>query len=177
AAAPDREVLGLARELAGLAGSLPGGVPVFAGAGSVVPSVLAAADSCEEAVLVLRVLRDRERRDGDRERARHAAAADLGPALDVLRVLDAVRPLWESGAGPVHDLVRGDLAAGGELVRSLAAYLEAAGDVSRAAGRLVVHPNTMRYRLRRARERFGVDLDDPDTRLLLMLAVRLTGEV
>lgn len=177
AAGQDRDVLGLARELDGLAGSLPGGVPVIAGAGQVVPSALAAAESCEEAVLVLRVLRERERRGGDRERVRHASVADLGPALDVLRVLDAVRPLWESGTGPVHDLVRGDLAAGGELVRSLAAYLDASGDVGRAASLLVVHPNTLRYRLRRARERFGVDLDDPDTRLLLMLAVRLTGDV
>ncbi|NUT39841.1 MAG: helix-turn-helix domain-containing protein, partial [Thermoactinospora sp.] len=86
---------------------------------------------------------------------------------------DAVRPVWERGGGPVHDLVRSDLAAGGELVRSIAAYLDAAGDVATAARRLVLHPNTLRYRLRRARERHGVDLDDPDTRLLLTLAVRL----
>ncbi|MEK8145965.1 helix-turn-helix domain-containing protein [Streptomyces sp. M10(2022)] len=38
-----------------------------------------------------------------------------------------------------------------------------------------MHPNTLRYRLRRVRERFGVDTDDPDTRLLLMIAVRLVG--
>lgn len=44
-----------------------------------------------------------------------------------------------------------------------------------AAKRLVLHPNTLRYRLRRARERFGVDLDDPDTRLMMSLVVRLVG--
>ncbi|MET8271209.1 helix-turn-helix domain-containing protein [Streptomyces sp. NPDC005096] len=32
-----------------------------------------------------------------------------------------------------------------------------------------------RYRLRRARERFGVDLDAPDTRLLITSAARLSG--
>ncbi|MFD4661851.1 helix-turn-helix domain-containing protein [Streptomyces halstedii] len=77
----------------------------------------------------------------------------------------------------MHDLVRADLAAGGELVRTLGAYVDASGDVRRAAERLVLHPNTLRYRLRRARERHGVDLDDPDTRLLVTLAVRLTGDV
>ncbi|MEU5716986.1 helix-turn-helix domain-containing protein [Streptomyces sp. NPDC020403] len=173
----EREVLGLARELAGLASALPGGVPVRAGAGRVVPSPAEAAVSREEAGLVVRVLRERERRGGPSPALSHAGPAEAGPGLDVLRALDAVRPLWDSGTGPVHDLVRTDLAAGGVLVRSLAAYLDASGDVVRAARRLVVHPNTLRYRLRRARERFGVDLDDPDTRLLLTLAVRLTGDV
>ncbi|MEU8623584.1 helix-turn-helix domain-containing protein [Streptomyces sp. NPDC048669] len=183
----ERDVLGLARELATLALSLPGRVPVLAGAGPVAPTALRARSSCEEAALIVRVLRGRADRDGEADRhgqaagsggtdrARYADAAGVGPSLDVVRVLDAVRPVWESGSGPVHDLVRADLAAGGELVHSLAAYLDASGDVARAAARLVVHPNTLRYRLRRARERFGVDLDDPDTRLLITLAVRLTG--
>ncbi|MER7366846.1 helix-turn-helix domain-containing protein [Nonomuraea wenchangensis] len=104
---------------------------------------------------------------------RYASAGELGTALDVQRVLDAVRPVWERGSGPVYDLVRADLAAGGELVRSLAAYLDASCDVGRAAKRLVLHPNTLRYRLRRVRDRYGVDLDDPDVRLMLTLAVRL----
>ncbi|WP_069169986.1 helix-turn-helix domain-containing protein [Streptomyces griseus] len=172
----EREVLGLARELAGLASALPGGVPVRAGAGCVVPSAVEAAASREEAALVVRVLRERERRGGPGPALRHAGPAEAGPGIDVLRALDAVRPLWEAGTGPVHDLVRSDLTAGGVLVRSLAAYLDASGDVVRAARRLVVHPNTLRYRLRRVRERFGVDLDDPDTRLLLTLAVRLAGD-
>ncbi|MFC9247443.1 PucR family transcriptional regulator [Streptomyces sp. NPDC057136] len=173
--ARDRDVVRMARELDALAVSLPGGVPVRVGAGSVVASALGAAASCEEAVLVARVLRERESRGRAEGEPRCATAAEAGPSLDVLRVLDAVRPLWEAGSGPVHDLVRTDLAAGGELVRSLAAYLDVSGDVARAAQRLVLHPNTLRYRLRRARERFGVDIDDPDTRLLLTLAVRLTA--
>ncbi|GAA3010066.1 DNA-binding protein [Streptomyces fulvorobeus] len=172
--AQDRDVVRLAKELDALAVSLPGGAPVRVGAGSVVSSTLGAAASCEEALLVLRVLRGRG--GGAEGEPRWATAAGLGPSLDVLRVLDAARPLWEAGSGPVHDLVRADLSAGGELVRSLAAYLDTSGDVARAAQRLVLHPNTLRYRLRRARERFGVDVDDPDTRLLLMLGVRLTAE-
>ncbi|MGW8887171.1 PucR family transcriptional regulator [Streptomyces sp. NPDC055749] len=174
--ARDRDVARMTRELDALAASLPGGVPVRVGAGSVAASALTAAASYEEAALVVRVLRARESRGRAEGEPRCATAADVGPSLDVLRVLDAVRPLWEAGGGPVHDLVRADLAAGGELVRSLAAYLDLSGDVTRAAQRLALHPNTLRYRLRRARERFGVDIDDPDTRLLLTLAVRLTAQ-
>ncbi|WP_326673734.1 PucR family transcriptional regulator [Streptomyces sp. NBC_01257] len=171
----ERDALGLARELATLAPSLPGGVPVLAGAGPVAATALRVRASCEEAALIVRVLRERAARADGAGPDRYADAAAVGPSLDVVRVLDAVRPVWEAGGGPVHELVRADLAAGGELVRTLSAYLDASGDVARAAARLMVHPNTLRYRLRRVRERFGVDLDDPDTRLLITLAVRLTG--
>lgn len=169
----EREALGLARELAGPA--VPGGGAVLAGAGPVAAGAARVRASCEEAALIVRVLRERAAREDGTQSLRHADATGVGPSLDVVRVLDAARPVWEAGGGPVHELVRADLAAGGDLVRSLAAYLDASGDVARAAARLVVHPNTLRYRLRRARERFGVDLDDPDTRLLITLAVRLTG--
>ncbi|MET7341406.1 PucR family transcriptional regulator [Streptomyces sp. NPDC087866] len=167
-AGAERGGAALARELAGQGG----GAGVLAGAGPVVAGAQGVRGSYDEALLIVRVLRERAEAGGAQ---RSADAAGVGPSLDVARVLDAARPVWEAGNGPVHELVRTDLAAGGELVRSLAAYLEASGDVARAAARLVVHPNTLRYRVRRARERFGVDLEDPDTRLLVTLAVRLSG--
>lgn len=179
----EREAVALARELDSLAAAMPDAPAVRIGAGRLVDSPLDAADSREDALLVVRALREREARrparpgpggPGEQDRpVRHAGLGDVARTVAVLRVLDAVRPLWESHGGPVHDMVRADLAAGGELVRSLTAYLDAAGDVPRAARSLVLHPNTLRYRLRRVRERFGVDLDDPDTRLLVTLAVRL----
>ncbi|MFH9612782.1 PucR family transcriptional regulator [Streptomyces pratensis] len=169
-----REALVLARELDALASGIPDAAPVWIGAGQTVASGLEAALSYGNALLVVRALRDREARRRDPRPVRHAGPGDVGPTIDALHMLDAVRPVWESGSGPVHELIRTDLAAGGDLVRSLAAYLEAAGDIPLAARRLVLHPNTLRYRLRRARERFDIDLDDPDTRLVLALAVRLT---
>jgi purine catabolism regulator len=36
-----------------------------------------------------------------------------------------------------------------------------------------VHPNTLRYRLDRIREISGVDLEDPETRLNLAVALRV----
>lgn len=52
-------------------------------------------------------------------------------------------------------------------------WLDCQGDVGAAATRLQVHANTLRYRLRRAQERFGLDLEDPDVRLSMWLQLRL----
>ncbi|MFJ1735341.1 PucR family transcriptional regulator [Streptomyces sp. NPDC088254] len=177
ASASDHEaaVLAVVRELDAAVSSSPDCAPVWLGVGPVGPPERAA-ESYDRAVLVMRALREREARasaTGAPRPARYADAAGAGAAVETLRVLDAVRPVWESGEGPVHELIRADLAGGGELVRTLAAYFDTGGDVTAAAGRLVVHPNTLRYRIVRLRERDGVDVDDPDTRLLLTLAARL----
>lgn len=58
-----------------------------------------------------------------------------------------------------------------ELVDAVSAFLDK-GEVSAAAEVLQVHPNTVRNRLRRARESCGVDVADPATRLALMIALR-----
>ena len=56
------------------------------------------------------------------------------------------------------------------------AWLDAMGDVRAAAERLTVHPNTLRYRVRRAVAVGGLVLDDPRARLVhhlqLLVAVR-----
>ncbi|MFC0107045.1 PucR family transcriptional regulator [Kibdelosporangium aridum] len=59
------------------------------------------------------------------------------------------------------------------LVPSVLAYLEALGDVRAAANRLHIHPNTLRYRVRRAAEIAGIDLDDPKQRLITQLQLTL----
>jgi DNA-binding PucR family transcriptional regulator len=60
-----------------------------------------------------------------------------------------------------------------DLAPSLLAYWDALGDVRAAAARLHVHPNTLRYRVRRAAELTGLDLDDPLVRLFAGLQLRL----
>lgn len=55
---------------------------------------------------------------------------------------------------------------------SVLAYLAASQDVAAAAASVSVHQNTFRYRLRRARELFDLDLEDPDARLLTWLHLR-----
>lgn len=58
---------------------------------------------------------------------------------------------------------------------TLRAWLDCHGDVSAAAGALHVHPQTVRYRLGGLREAFGEVLDDPEGRLELALALRVSG--
>ncbi len=69
-------------------------------------------------------------------------------------------------------LVEHDKARKGSLVSTLRAYLET-GEQQQAAKRLRVHPNTLRYRLDRIREISGVDLEDPETRLNMAVALRV----
>nr|WP_221308706.1 PucR family transcriptional regulator [Nocardiopsis mwathae] len=59
-----------------------------------------------------------------------------------------------------------------DLLRSLRAYLAAAGRWDAAAEALGVHRHTLRYRITRIRELLPGDLDDPDYRAELWLALR-----
>ncbi|HUZ86786.1 MAG TPA: PucR family transcriptional regulator ligand-binding domain-containing protein [Candidatus Baltobacterales bacterium] len=69
-------------------------------------------------------------------------------------------------------LIEHDSARKGSLVPTLRAYLET-GEQQQAAQRLRIHPNTLRYRLDRIREISGIDLEDPETRLNLSVALRV----
>jgi PucR C-terminal helix-turn-helix domain len=58
------------------------------------------------------------------------------------------------------------------LAATLRAWLDHQGEIARVAADLHVHPQTVRYRLGRLRERFGDALDDPAARFELGLALR-----
>ncbi|MEU6762111.1 helix-turn-helix domain-containing protein [Streptomyces sp. NPDC046853] len=90
---------------------------------------------------------------------------------DLLELLDKHREIRHPA---VAALVARDAEHGTDLARSLLLYLDAFGDVARVAGQLNVHPNTLRYRVRRAAALTGLDLDDPEHRLAAMLQLRLT---
>ncbi|WP_205874250.1 PucR family transcriptional regulator [Mycobacterium camsae] len=60
------------------------------------------------------------------------------------------------------------------LTETLRAYLDCFGDVAAAAGWLQVHPNTIRYRVRRIEKLLTTSLTDPDVRLLFSLGLRAT---
>lgn len=79
-------------------------------------------------------------------------------------------------ASPLAALERYDEAHDTKLVTAVDAWLAASGNVVAAAEALHVHTNTIRNRLRRAHESCGIDVDDPATRLALMvhLAARRT---
>ncbi len=73
--------------------------------------------------------------------------------------------------GPIADLARHDERHRTPYVPTLRAWLEAQGDPRAAARALEVHPNTVRYRMRRMCELTRLDLDDAGQRLALLIAL------
>jgi hypothetical protein len=75
--------------------------------------------------------------------------------------------------GGVAGMAVSDRDRGTEYLSSLRAFFEAGGDLTAAARTLYVHRNTLKYRLTRMRDAFGVDVEDPTQRLVaeLQLAV------
>jgi hypothetical protein len=94
--------------------------------------------------------------------------------LHRLRTVAAQNP--ELSAGRVALLAEQDAAKGTAWVQTLRAYFDAFGDMAAAAAMVNVHPNTFRYRLRRITEVWGLDLDDPDERLVAELQLRFLDE-
>ena len=71
----------------------------------------------------------------------------------------------------VDTIVAPLVAAGGELLRTLAAYVEGGGALEACARTLYVHPNTVRYRLRRVGEVTGHSPTDPRDAFVLRTAL------
>lgn len=128
---------------------------------SAVPALRAQAD---------RVL-DAARREGDLiDEVTTVAASQTGVLLGEIVALLAANP--ELIDSRVTELAERDARSDGDMTASLRAYLDHFGDVRAAAAALHVHPNTLRYRIRRVRELTGMDLDDPATRLVVALSLR-----
>jgi PucR family transcriptional regulator, purine catabolism regulatory protein len=60
-----------------------------------------------------------------------------------------------------------------DLVRTLGAYLRHHGSLQSAARELVVHVNTVSYRLQRIAEISGLNLDDAEDRLTAQVALKI----
>jgi DNA-binding PucR family transcriptional regulator len=104
---------------------------------------------------------------------RHPAAIGQVTSLDEARttvLLDEIVARVSDGlVDPrVQRLREGDPT----LADTLRAYLDCFGDVAAAADWLHVHPNTVRYRVRRIEKELGTSLGDPDDRLVLSLGLR-----
>ncbi|MER5439789.1 helix-turn-helix domain-containing protein [Streptomyces sp. NPDC002790] len=144
------------------------GVEPLVAVGPVVGGLKDVVDSRVGAVEVLRVLCER----GEPE---VAGADDVRFALDALRVSDAVAAQVPSVGDAVAALLAHDERHGTDLPRTVAAHLAFFGDAGATARYLGIHVNTLRYRLRRARELGGFDLADPDVRLVVELGLRRAG--
>jgi hypothetical protein len=86
----------------------------------------------------------------------------------------ALADLPDLGQDPLAVVLDYDAQRGGELAPALLAWFRTGGDVAKAATALSIHPNTLRYRMKRVQELLGLDLrDDPTT--CLELHLRLIG--
>jgi hypothetical protein len=88
----------------------------------------------------------------------------LTGSKEALRLLDDPR---------LHRLLELERPSGQAYLSTLSAYLDSLGDTAKAASACGVHPNTVRYRLQKVQELLGVDLANPDDRLVVWLQVRL----
>jgi purine catabolism regulator len=114
---------------------------------------------------------DAEASGGNRGGDLLATYRDLGSFQLLLSLQDdeALRLFCDSILAPIED---GEGAYGGELMRSLEAFIECNGQWERAARQLYCHRHTLRYRIRRVEELTGRSLDSARDRIDFWLALR-----
>nr|WP_242687042.1 MULTISPECIES: helix-turn-helix domain-containing protein [unclassified Actinopolyspora] len=91
----------------------------------------------------------------------YALLSQLSPQQLIEALHPGIRPLLCAGGG--HE----------DLVETLTAYLDNAGDAKRTVAALHIHRATLYYRLRRLEELSGLDLSDGDDRLAAHLSLKL----
>lgn len=109
---------------------------------------------------------------GDREHTTFYGDLKLFQLLLALkeRNLDHLRRFHQETLGK---LVEHDERKQADLIRTLNGFFEANGNLAKAASDLDVHRNTLVYRLERIAELTEMNLDDPDNRLILHLALKI----
>ena len=100
-----------------------------------------------------------------------ASWRDLGAFTLLLSIQDddALGLYCDSVLGPIEE---GDEEYGGELLRSLEAFIEQNGQWERAAREVYCHRHTLRYRMRKVEELTGRDLSRAHDRIEFWLALR-----
>jgi len=143
---------------------------VRAAAGGIHQGLAAAGISRNEADLTLRVLRTKNdwERDGLFASMRHDIV--LNEIADVLRA----RPILVRGL--LDRLITHDRQYNTDYVTTLRVYINSFGDMRAAAQSLNLHPNSLRYRVKRLTEIGGLDLDDPKLRLAVQLLLEMAPE-
>ncbi|MFG2821124.1 helix-turn-helix domain-containing protein [Kitasatospora sp. NPDC048365] len=140
------------------------GAPVTVGAGRPAAGPVALAAAHAEGVRCVRGLRVLGRDGGG------AAATDLGFLGVLLGDGHDVEAFVRVALGP---LLEYDARRGTELVRTLRAYFDCGGSLTRAKDALHVHVNTVVQRLDRVEVLLGRDWNHPERSLELQLALRL----
>lgn len=123
------------------------------------------------------------KREADESLALHGGRYDEPPvyydqAWDRI-VLQRLRTSAAAGRlpanGPLADLAKHDRDHGTQYLSTLDAWLRSQGELPVAAERLDVHPNTVRYRIRRMQQLTELDLHDPDRRVAMLITLAVDG--
>jgi sugar diacid utilization regulator len=98
--------------------------------------------------------------------------SDFGPFALLLSVLDgnAVPEFVQKTVGAIKAYDAKNSAA---LLKTASCFIDHSCRYKPAAKALSIHVTTLRYRVTRLKELFGIDLDDAESRLALALAIRL----
>lgn len=102
-----------------------------------------------------------------------ASARDARSQLTLLELAQVFRDTPRLLSQQAQRVIDCDARSGTDYAKTLRTYLDCARDSATTAARLSLHQNTLRYRLRRANERFGIDLGNPDDTLTLWLSLRV----
>jgi hypothetical protein len=161
---------------AGSAGS-PSGGPLPVGSGGPAAGMIVGVSSrCRSLLDLGRTYRQTRLAFDLVERLGHSRRVIDCDELGAYRLLlqlgevDELRAFAAEVLGPLIDHDRNHRA---ELLRTLAAFLDHHGRALPAARALYVHVNTVSYRLRRIESLSGLDLSDPDDRLVAHVALKI----
>ncbi len=137
--------------------------PLYSGVGRSVAEVLEWKDSYREATQALSMAtRLHERRPlhfGDLSVYRLLFQLEGNPELETF---------CRETLGPLLDY-----AGSGDLLETLEAFCERLGNLSQTADKLFIHRNTLLYRMERIAQLTGRDMNNPDTRLAVHLALKV----
>lgn len=104
------------------------------------------------------------------------AAQDFGPLPMLVAASEAgdIRSFVQESVGAIADHDREN---GTPYLETLSTYLQEGCRSQACADTMGLHVTTLRYRLSRIQELFGVDVESPDKRFAVELAIRLHGVI
>ncbi|WP_029538122.1 MULTISPECIES: PucR family transcriptional regulator [unclassified Rhodococcus (in: high G+C Gram-positive bacteria)] len=146
--------------------------PVVAAVGGIAAQISELPRSRTEAVRTLQYLMHQQSVTRENPTPRAPAAAVFEDYWTELNLLEIGQYIAEKHLDKfdVIDAIRAyDATHHTDFLITLRAYFDSNANVSKAADRMHVHGNTIRYRITRLAEEFQIDFDNPTTRLWLWL--------
>ncbi len=141
------------------------GVQMHASIGPTVTTVGQISHARHEADLVLLML------GNSPATAAVASADDFRSRISLLELAQVFQKRPHLMSHHALKIVELDRRTGTEYAKTLLTYLNCGRDSAAASTALNLHPNTLRYRLRRLKELFGLDLGNPDDSLAVWLGL------